>query len=91
MKKRSRDLILASILETCSGSGVSKTKVVYLSNMNFGSIKPYLDLLINDGLIEITDGRPHLYRTTSKGLEALQHFKALEILMPGLMIRETDK
>ncbi len=90
MKKRSRDHILAKILETCS-PGASKTRVVYSSGLNFNTIKPYLDLLINDGLLEVADGQPRLYRTTSKGTEALQHLKALEVLMPGLMSRETDK
>lgn len=84
MKKRYKDLILASILETCSRQGASKTKVVYMSNMNFNSIRPYLTLLINDGLLEVTDGSTVLYKITPKGLEALEHIKALEALIPGL-------
>lgn len=84
MKKRFRDQILACVLETCSDPGASKTRVVYSSGMNFNTIRSYLDLLINDGLIEVMDGHPPLYRTTSKGLEALDHIQALEALIPGL-------
>lgn len=83
MKKRYKDLILASILETCSHKGASKTKIVYTANMNFNTIKPYLTLLINDRLLEATDGSTVLYKTTPKGLEALEHIKALETLIPG--------
>ncbi len=68
MKKRFRDQILADVLETCSSQGASKTKVVYSTGMNFNTIKPYLTLLINDGLLEVVDGPPAKYKTTSKGL-----------------------
>jgi predicted transcriptional regulator len=91
MKKRFRDQILASILETCSdGRGASKTKIVYSSNMNFNTIRPYLDLLINGRSLEIIGGRPALYKTTSKGLEALGHIKALEDLIPGLKAIDSE-
>ncbi len=90
MKKRFRDQILAAILEKCNGMGASKTRVVYSSNMNFNTIKPYLEMLTNDGLLEVVDGKHPLFKTTSKGTEALEHLKALEVLMPGLY-RETDK
>lgn len=84
MKRRFKDQILAHVLETCNGQGASKTRVVYAANMNFKTIKPYLTLLARDGLIDVVDGQTVLYRTTSKGLEALGHIKALEELMPGL-------
>jgi predicted transcriptional regulator len=93
MRRRLIDQILASILETCSCKGVTKTKVVYFSGMNFNTIQPYLELLINDGLLEVMDSQPAIYKTTSKGLEVLGHIKALEALVPRLsaVFGETNK
>jgi predicted transcriptional regulator len=45
-ERRYKDQILAQILGVCRGDGASKTRIVYASNMNFLTIKPYLSLLI---------------------------------------------
>jgi predicted transcriptional regulator len=80
--KRFKDQILTQILESCNGDGVSKTKVVYSSGLNFKTIVPYLSLLINNGLLEVLDGHLPLYKTTEKGFKALAHLKGLEDLIP---------
>lgn len=81
MMKRHRDQILASILETCGHQNATKTKVVYTTNMNFRAINPYLEAMSGDGLIEVIDGSPVLYKTTTKGFEALEHLRAFQALI----------
>ncbi len=54
--KRSRDMIISKILNICI-DGASKTKIVYQANLNFKTIKPYLDLLTRTGLIDIDRGQ----------------------------------
>ncbi len=60
-QKRFKDQIIAQILKTCEGDGVSKTKVVYASGLNFLTIKHYLDILDRNKLIEIIPGPYPLY------------------------------
>ncbi len=79
--KRYKDQILSKILQTCIGEGVSKTKVVYASGLNFKTIKPYLATLNRNGLVEIISGPHPVYRTTQKGEDALTHLRALEELI----------
>lgn len=50
-RKRFRDQILAKILEACvGGGGASKTQIVYACNLNFHTVKPYLELITRNGL-----------------------------------------
>lgn len=79
--KRYKDQILSKILQTCRGEGVSKTRVVYASGLNFKTIKPYLATLNRNGLVEIISGPHPLYRTTQRGEDALMHLRALEELI----------
>lgn len=88
-RKRHRDQILCQILRTCQDSGASKTKIVYQSNMNFRTIVPYIDLLIENELIEKVDGFPTEYYTTSKGLKTIKCLNELEELIPRSGIRPT--
>jgi predicted transcriptional regulator len=79
--KRFKDQILCKILQTCEGEGASKTRIVYTSNMNFKTIKPYLVILARNELIETINESPIKYQLTPKGLKALEHFRALESLI----------
>jgi predicted transcriptional regulator len=79
--KRFKDQILCQILETCHGKAASKTKIVYESGMNFKTIKPYMAILDENGLIEKIHGSPTQYRITDKGFEVLEHLRALAILI----------
>jgi predicted transcriptional regulator len=80
--KRCRDQILAQILETCQGCGASKTRIVYNCNLNFATVKPHLDLLIANGLLEAIGDSKVLYVTTENGSLVLRHMKEIERLMP---------
>jgi predicted transcriptional regulator len=75
--KRSKEDIAMTILEVCK-KPVSKTRIVYLGNLNFRTIKPYIDQLTEAGLLEISVNSEIItYKTTPKGLETLEHFKGI--------------
>ena len=76
MHRRSKDPIIAQILECCK-DGARITRIVHDSNMNFRSIRPYMVVLAKNGLIEIVNESPTIYRTTKRGLEALSHLNAI--------------
>ncbi len=75
--KRSRETIIGGILETCK-EPATKTKVVYQGNLNFRTVKPYLDLLMRSGLLEASGEKMPTYKTTKKGMNVLEHLKALK-------------
>ena len=72
MARRDRMQIMVSILNTCT-RGANKTKIVYQSNLNFRTVNPYLDLLEEKGMIQVTEDGA-LYKTTPKGLDLIDHF-----------------
>lgn len=74
---RGREEIIARILSVCSG-GTTKTKLVNKANLNFKTIKPYLELLMKNGMIEIKEGKNDIYETTEKGKELLECFKRFQ-------------
>jgi predicted transcriptional regulator len=80
MLKRSKDQLIAEILSVCQGAGASKTRIVYQVNMNFHTIKPHLDLLIEKALLDVVQGVPVLYRTTRRGEKALECLRAIEAI-----------
>jgi predicted transcriptional regulator len=87
-RRRFKDLILCNILQVCGGGGANKTQIVYLCNLNFHTVVPYLDLLTRNGLVERVEGEILRYRTTLKGAQALQHFQEIEKLMPEMEVQE---
>ena len=81
--KRSRQEIISQILEICI-NGASKTRIVYLANLNFKTVNPYLNLLIKNDLIQVNEGRAILYETTPKGLRLLESIKRIHDKLPDL-------
>jgi predicted transcriptional regulator len=80
MARRDRIQIVVSILKTCT-RGANKTRIVYQANLNFRTINPYLDLLEENGLIQVTEDKTKLYKTTSKGQELINNsFNIYEML-----------
>ena len=71
-QKRSRDQIITQILDLCQGNGVSKTKIVYQGNLNFRSVNPYLDLLLQKGHLDAIQKGRTIYKTTQAGKQALE-------------------
>ena len=87
-RKRSKEQIICNILQVCGGGGANKTQIVYSCNMNFHTVVPYLDLLINNDLVERSEGKLIRYRTTAKGEAALRCFRELEAMIPEMVMEE---
>ncbi|MFZ2470996.1 MAG: winged helix-turn-helix domain-containing protein [Methanothrix sp.] len=62
--------------------------IVYLCNLNFHTVVPYLDLLTRNWLVERVEGEILRYRTSPKGAQALQHFQEIEKLMQEMVVQE---
>lgn len=75
--KRSKETIIAEILELCI-VGACKTKVVYQTNTNFKTAGSYIDKLIGKGLLHTINGDLTVYETTEKGREILQGLKIIQ-------------
>ncbi len=55
--------------------GPVKTAIVSKCNMNFNTAMRYIEFLMENGHIELTDGDPPKCRTTEKGKELLALIK----------------
>ena len=73
-RRRSSEMIMESILMSCAG-GASKTSVIYRSNMNSTTIRPYIDTLLNNHLLEVDQTDGVIYRTTIRGQEFLKNLR----------------
>ena len=74
--KRSREEIVSEILDVCL-NGANKTRIVYQANLNFRTVNPYLDLLIEKNLIRVSQGQIPLYETTPQGIDMLEGIKGV--------------
>jgi predicted transcriptional regulator len=77
MGRRQRFDIIADILKIAA-MGTKKTRLVYLSNLNFTILKDYLDLLLKKELIELSDEE---YCTTLKGFLFLEKYVEIQKLL----------
>ncbi len=75
--KRSKETVIADILEF-GVSGECKTSIVNGANMNSIIVGPYLNKLINMGLLQIINEGYTRYKTTEKGREILRSLKNIE-------------
>ena len=80
-KKKPRDLvdIYADILRAAS-RGISKTRLVSKANLNFPRLEKYLNILVEEGLLEVKDGPSPTYSTSEKGLKFLERYEELKSL-----------
>ncbi|HNX39256.1 MAG TPA: winged helix-turn-helix domain-containing protein [Methanothrix sp.] len=76
MTKRSKQEIIAQILEVCLERS-SKTRIVYQVNLNFRTINPYLQLLLKNELLDMVIEEQKLYKTTAKGEILLESIKKI--------------
>jgi predicted transcriptional regulator len=70
--RRGKHTIILQVLTICK-TGANKTKIVYQGNLNFKTATYYIDLLINNGLINVEEGNPSMYQTTAKGVNLLKN------------------
>jgi predicted transcriptional regulator len=74
--KRSKSDIMLEILNVCR-NGASKTRIVYKANLNFNTATPYIELLSEKGLVNISEGPRTLYETTPQGMEVIKTLRQL--------------
>ena len=82
--RRSKEEIIGTILELCK-EPVNLTKVVYWCNLNFSTVKQHLGILVSAGLLEVSGNDHPLYKTTEKGIEALEHLNAFRPLLKPIV------
>lgn len=81
MKKRTRLEVIRDILEILrENRQVKITHLIYKSNLSNNSIKPYLnDLLENNMVEESIESERRLFKITKKGNEFLEEFNKIKI------------
>ena len=77
MGRRQKYDIIADILKTAA-MGTKKTRLVYLSNLNFTILKDYLDLLLKKELLEFSDEEIF---TTWKGFLFVEKYVEIQELL----------
>jgi predicted transcriptional regulator len=75
-KKRKREEIIASILDTAR-LGATKTKIMYVSFLSFSQLQKYLNYALTTKLVDL-DPIAGKYLTTNKGLEYLKRFEEVQ-------------
>jgi predicted transcriptional regulator len=78
MLRRTNDQLIGQILEACQEEGAGKTKIVYTCNLNFKNAGMFIEDLIKAGLLEASGTS---YKTTQKGMDALEHINAPRTLL----------
>jgi len=86
MIRRDRHDIIIDILRKAA-SGTKKTKMMSDVGLSYTQAKQYLDVLLNNGLLETIENR-HL-RTTKKGLEFLEKCSECFLFSWGKQRRKT--
>ena len=75
MKYRSRTDIIVSMLAAARHEA-TKTKIMYSSYLSSHQLRPYLELVIKNGLLAYDSTRQR-YTTTDKGLRLLELYDAI--------------
>jgi predicted transcriptional regulator len=78
---RSRNDIIASILEVANGNRVRITQIQFKAYLSYTLLKEYLVLLLENGLLEYIEGE-RTFKTTPKGMQFLHtHNQMSEMIM----------
>ena len=80
MKNRSRPDIIAIILQIAEG-GSRKTKIMYEAFLSFPQLKEYLELLTDNGLLELEEEEKTFY-TTEKGRKFVSMYLTIDGMIP---------
>lgn len=84
MKYRSRADIVADMLEVAI-DGAIKTRIMYRSFLSFPQLNEYLEILMENGLLEFNE-EERKYFTTEKGKHYLKMYNAI-----GRLIAPTER
>jgi predicted transcriptional regulator len=82
MRYRDRIEIINRILEATnvrngSGSGCTKTRIMYLAFVSHGQMKQYLSILADNGLLQY-DSLSQTFKTTEKGRRFLKSYREMD-------------
>jgi predicted transcriptional regulator len=78
---RSKNDIIASILEVANGNRVRITQIQFKAYLSYTLLKEYLVLLLKNGLLEYIEGE-RAFKTTPKGMQFLHtHNQMSEMIM----------
>jgi predicted transcriptional regulator len=87
---RSRNDIVASILEVANGNRVRATEIQFKAYISYGILKEYLVLLLENYLLEYVEGE-RTFKTTPKAMQFLCTYNQLgESLTPLLKIQQVN-
>ena len=90
MKYRSRTEIVCNILDATNGGGATKTKIMYAAFLSYAQLKEYLSVLIENNLLEYSNGT-QTFKTTEKGFNYLKmHNEIGELLQQTTTIKMTN-
>jgi len=82
-RRRSIEIVVDILRAASSGEGVNLTGIVYESKCNFLRTSKYVKLLASRNLLERVGSTPTLYRTTSRGNEAVRSLASANDLIFG--------
>jgi predicted transcriptional regulator len=80
MKYRSRTEIVCNILDAANGGEATKTKIMYAAFLSYEQLKEYLSVLIDNNLIEYSNGTQK-FKTTDKGLNYIKTYREIGELL----------
>jgi len=76
LQYRSRNDIIASILETANGNKVRATEIQFKAYISYSILKEYLMLLLENGLLEYIEGE-RSFKTAPKGMQFLRTYNQM--------------
>ncbi len=80
-KRRDRIEVLRDILAVANNpKGANKTRLVYMSNLNFNRLTEFLSFLLNKELIE-KNGEANTYIISEKGRDFLKQLDQMEKML----------
>ena len=83
MRYRSRTAIIGEILDVASGSGATRTRIMYKAYLSLSQLTEYLPALTERGLLHY-DSDAQTFKTTLKGLRFLATYNRLYETMKNI-------
>ena len=85
---RSRNDIIACILEVANGNRVRPTEIQFKAYLSYSLLKEYLVLLLENDLLEYIEGE-RAFKTTAKGMHFLHMYNQMSELI--MMTNTTNR
>lgn len=69
---------MAAVLNSVSGGGTTKTRIMYSAYLSYAQVKEYLEFMVKRGLLFEQDG---MYGPTAKGLDLLRDIEGISDML----------